>query len=172
MCFTLSSPRGRSFTDYYPGSSVIDMVAFDCYNQIWAKGQYIAPATQFAAVLAVSQSIGKPFAITEFGSQLAAGDPSGVGRAAWLEESASYLPQQGAVFVTYFDSPVDNEYRLMDATSLPPGRPSSEQRRAGASTGPGPHLSRVRARGASARVPCGQHHTCERCRAPIAQGAG
>jgi hypothetical protein len=100
------------------GVNYIDVLGWDCYNQIWAKGQYIAPATQFAGVLAESKATGKPFAITEFGSQIAVGDTAGAGRAAWLKASATYLSKQGAVAVTYFDSPVSNEYRLLDSNSL------------------------------------------------------
>ncbi len=118
MCYTLTSYSGRSFSDYYPGPSVIDVLGFDCYNQLWAKGQYIAPSTMFANVLAVSKATGKPFGVTEFGSQLAVGDTTGSGRAAWLRASGSYLAEQGAVLVTYFDSPVSAEYRLLDAPSL------------------------------------------------------
>jgi hypothetical protein len=118
MCYTLSKSSGRSFADYYAGVNYIDVLGWDCYNQTWAKGQYIDPATQFAGVLAESQATGKPFAVTEFGSQIAVGDTTGAGRAAWLKASAAYLASQGAVAVTYFDSPVSNEYRLLDSNSL------------------------------------------------------
>jgi hypothetical protein len=118
MCFTLKPSSGRSFSDYYPGPSVIDVLAFDCYNQSASSGAYMDPATMFASVLAVSRSTGKPFAITEFGSLLVKGDSTGVGRAAWLRASATYLAAQGALFVTYFDSPVTAEYRLMDPASI------------------------------------------------------
>jgi hypothetical protein len=118
MCYTLSPYSGRTFSDYYPGSSVIDVLGFDCYNQDWAKGEYISPATQFAPVLAASAQTGKPFAITEFASQLAAGDPTGTGRAAWLGASAAWLSANGALLVTYFDSPHSAEYRLLDTPSL------------------------------------------------------
>jgi hypothetical protein len=118
MCYTLTSASGRSFADYYAGSAYIDVLGFDCYNQWWAKGEYVPPATQFAGVVAESLATGKPFAITEFGSQIAVGDTTGAGRAAWLKTSAAYLSQVGAVTVTYFDSPVSNEYRLLDTNSL------------------------------------------------------
>ena len=118
MCYTLTPASGRSFADYYPGDAYIDVLAWDCYNQVWAKGQYIAPSTQFAGVLNESAATGKPFAVTEFGSQVAVGDTTGAGRAAWLRASAAYLSSVGAVAVTYFDSPVDNDYRLLDANSL------------------------------------------------------
>jgi len=109
MCYTLTKYSGRSFADYYAGSAYIDVLGWDCYNQSWSKGVYIDPATQFAGVLAESAATGKPFAIT---------DTTGAGRAAWLKASAAYLSSQGALVVTYFDSPVDNEYRLLDSNSL------------------------------------------------------
>ncbi len=118
MCYTLTSYSGRSFADYYPGSAYIDVLGWDCYNQYWGKGSYIDPAAQFAAVLATSKSTGKPFAVTEFGSQIVAGDTTGAGRAAWLRASAAYLSAQSALFVTYFDSPITKDYRLLDTNSV------------------------------------------------------
>jgi len=47
---------------------------------------------------------------------LVSGD-SGAGRAAWLNQMASYAQAKGAAFVTYFDAPVGAEYRLLDAPS-------------------------------------------------------
>jgi hypothetical protein len=64
----------------------------------------------------LSASLGKPYGIAEFGSQLVLGD-SGAGRAAWLAASAAYLDAHGAEWVTYFDSPVDGAYQLLDAPS-------------------------------------------------------
>jgi hypothetical protein len=118
MCYTLTKYSGRTFSDYYAGDAYIDVLGWDCYNQLWAKGQYVDPATQFSGVLDESAATGKPFAITEFGSQIAVGDTTGSGRAAWLRASAAFLSSVGAVAVTYFDSPVSNEYRLLDTNSL------------------------------------------------------
>lgn len=116
MCFSLEKSSGRSFADYYPGSAYIDTLGFDCYNQMAGKGGYIDPAKQFASVLSVAAAEGKPWGLAEFGSQLVAGD-SGAGRAAWLVASAAWLSAHQASWVTYFDSPVSNEYRLMDSAS-------------------------------------------------------
>ena len=116
MCFTLEKTSGRNFADYYPGSAYIDTLGFDCYNQMAGKGGYIAPADQFDSVLAVAGSTGKPWGVAEFGSHLVAGD-SGAGRAAWLTESGAWLQVHHASWVSYFDSPVSGEYRLMDAAS-------------------------------------------------------
>jgi hypothetical protein len=118
MCYSLSAYSGRHFTDYYPGAASIDVLGWDCYNQGWGKGLYYSPASMFAAVLAESTATGKPYAVTEFGSQVVAGDTTGAGRAAWLRASGSYLAQQHALFVTYFDSPHSNDYRLLDIPSL------------------------------------------------------
>ena len=116
MCYTLQRSSGRSFADYYPGPASIDTVGFDCYNPSYSSGAYVAPAAQFAAVLALSALLGKPFGIAEFGSQLVSGD-AGAGRAAWLEASASYLDAHQARWVSYFDSPVTADYRPLDAPS-------------------------------------------------------
>ena len=116
MCYTLEASSGRSFADYYPGGTVIDTIAFDCYNQLASKGSYVSPTAQFAGVLAEAAATGKPWGIAEFGSQLVAGD-NGSGRAAWLQASGAWLAAHNAAFVTYFDSPVAGEYRLLDAPS-------------------------------------------------------
>jgi hypothetical protein len=117
MCWSLSKGSGRSWQDYYAGSAAIDVVSFDCYNQQWEKGTYVNPADQFAAVLAVSESTGKPFAVGELGSNMANGD-SGAGRAAWLRSVASFLASHHAAYVTYWDSPAAGEtHQLTDAPS-------------------------------------------------------
>lgn len=118
MCYTLSPYSHRSFASYYPGSAAVDVLGWDCYNQSWKKGAYADAASMFANVLSTSASTGKPFGVAEFGSQLIAGDSSGAGRAAWLKASGSYLAAHHAAFVTYFDSPVSNDYRLRDAASI------------------------------------------------------
>ena len=116
MCYTLDKSSGRSFNDYYPGTDSIDYIAFDCYNQMASKGGYVSPAVQFAPVLAASAATGKPWGVAEFGSHLITGD-TGAGRAAWLEASGAWLEAHHATFVSYFDSPVNGEYRLQDAAS-------------------------------------------------------
>jgi len=116
MCFTLQKASGRDWRDYYPGTDVIDVMAWDCYSYASKKGGYIAPEVIFDSVVGLSRSLGKPFAITEFGSAVAVGD-DGSGRAAWLRRTGRHLESQGAVFVAYFDSPVNDEYRLLDPAS-------------------------------------------------------
>jgi len=116
MCFTLEPSSGRTFADYYPGASAIDVLGWDCYNGNASKGTYIDPAAQFDRVLATSKSLGKPFAVAEFNSHLVAGD-GGAGRAAWLKTSASWLATNHAVYVSIFDSPVGGDYRMTDSAS-------------------------------------------------------
>jgi len=116
MCYTLDPASGRTFSDYYPGSAFVDTLGFDCYNTALRSAGYVSPVTEFSAVLRVSAALGKPFGIAELGSQLVAGD-RGTGRARWLRTCAGFLDAHGAQWVTYFDSPVHGEYRLLDAAS-------------------------------------------------------
>jgi hypothetical protein len=118
MCWTLEAGSHRTFADYYPGAAAVDVLGWDCYNGKWASGAYIDPSVQFAKVLATSQSTGKPFGIAEFGSNLATGDTSGTGRAAWLRTSGAWLSANHARFVAYYDSPLNGDYRLNDAPSI------------------------------------------------------
>ena len=116
MCYTLAPASGRRFSDYYPGPAVIDTLGFDCYNTGLSAGAYVNPGTEFSAVLKLSTALGKPFGIAELGSQLVPGD-RGAGRASWLRASAAFLDAHRARWVSYFDSPVDGEYRLLDTAS-------------------------------------------------------
>ena len=116
MGWSLSAQSGRNWKDYYPGSSTIDVLGWDTYNLAAPKGKYNDAATVMGDVVATSRAAGKPWGIAELGSLLVSGD-SGAGRAAWLNQMASYAQAQGAAFVTYFDAPVGGEYRLLDAPS-------------------------------------------------------
>ena len=116
MCYTLETSSHRSFSDYYPGSAAVDVLAWDCYNH--QTTSYIQPATQFQHVLATSASTGKPFGIAELGSKVNSNDPTGSGRAAWLRATGTFLAQNHARFVTYFDSTVAGEWRLRDTNSI------------------------------------------------------
>jgi len=117
MCWSLEAGSGRTWTDYYPGPTVIDVLSWDCYNREWQDGRYVTPAKRFEEVIAVSRSTGKPFGIAELGTVFAVGDTTGAGRAQWLRDSAVYLAANNAAFVTYFDSTVGADYRLLDRPS-------------------------------------------------------
>jgi hypothetical protein len=116
MCWTFEKASGRKFADYYPGSDVIDVMSYDCYNLGATKGRYDDPAIVFGPAVANAKALGKPFAIAEAGSLLVKGD-NGTKRAAWLEKSANYLRAQNARYVAYFDAPVGGEFRLLDQPS-------------------------------------------------------
>jgi hypothetical protein len=117
MCWSLNPLSHRSFDDYFPGKGTIDVLGWDCYNRSAGKGTYTAPADVFGPLVAKSDAIGLPFAIGEFGSVLATNDANGAGRAQWLADSAKYFTSHNAVFVTYFDSVIGADYRLLDAAS-------------------------------------------------------
>ncbi len=120
MAWTVNPKSGRSFADFYPGPSVIDVLGWDAYTvgADAARGAYTDPATVFGAAVATSQAAGKPFGFAEWGSVLAAGDAAGTGRAAWIRAAARYHQVYGAVWSTYFDAPVGAEYRLFDQPSI------------------------------------------------------
>jgi hypothetical protein len=119
MAWTLNPKSGRTFADYYPGSDVVDVLGWDAYALAAdaARGTYTDPATVFGPAVSVSQTTGKPFGFAEWGSVQAAGD-AGARRAAWITASAGYQRTYGALWSTYFDSPVGAEYRLLDAPGI------------------------------------------------------
>ena len=116
MNWTLNPASGRTWTDYYPGGEVIDVLGWDAYNDGAKKGRYDDPEVIFGRVVALSKSLGKPWGIAETGSLLTGGDKGGA-RAAWLHSASAYLTQQGASFVTYFESTVGGDFRLNDKPS-------------------------------------------------------
>jgi hypothetical protein len=116
MGWSLKPASGRNWKDYYPGSSVIDILGWDVYNLIFNKGQYSDTESIVAPVVAASKAEGKPWGIAELGAKLVPGD-DGTRRAAWLRSMGSYSKANGALYVTYFDAPVGGEFRLLDGPS-------------------------------------------------------
>ena len=116
MCWTTNPKSGRSFGDYFPGADVVDTIGWDCYSHPSDPRTYSSPADMYARAIAASRSVGVSWGIAETGSRLVPGD-DGTKRAAWLRQVASYLSGQGASFVTYFDSVVGGEFRLLDEPS-------------------------------------------------------
>jgi hypothetical protein len=117
MCWTYNKNSKRSWKNYYAGSDVVDVMAFDCYNTSAKSGRYVDPATIYGAAIANARSLGKPFGIAETGSLVVKGDAGAKNRAVWLDKAASYLRGQKARYVTYFDCTVGGEYRLLDKGS-------------------------------------------------------
>jgi hypothetical protein len=101
MGYTAKPSSGRTWTDYYPGADVIDVLAWDCYA--WTARD--TPADVFDAALRVSLKAGKPWAIAETGVG-AAQYPRQADRLAKLRAMSRYLATAPTrpEFVTYFDS--------------------------------------------------------------------
>jgi hypothetical protein len=116
MCWTLQSGSHRNWQDYFAGASVIDTIGWDCYNKSFSKGSYGDPATMLGKAVATSKAAGVNWAVAELGSKMASGD-SGAGRAKWLTAIGSYARANGAAYITYFDSTVGGDFRLLDAAS-------------------------------------------------------
>ena len=115
MCWSANPNSGRSVPDFFPGRSVVETIGWDCYNK--SDGGYLDPETMFAKAIAATRNLGVEFGIAELGSKLRGGD-GGSGRAAWLRKVADHLSDEGAQFVTYFDSLVTGgEFRLQDSAS-------------------------------------------------------
>ncbi|HEY0358006.1 MAG TPA: hypothetical protein VGD11_05460 [Mycobacteriales bacterium] len=117
MCWTYNKNSKRSWKNYYPGSDVVDVMAYDCYNESAKVNRYAAPAEVYGAAIANARALGKPFGIAETGSLVVKGDTGAKGRAAWLDAAATYLRGQKARYVTYFDCTVGGEFRLLDKGS-------------------------------------------------------
>jgi hypothetical protein len=101
MGYTLQAASHRTWADYYPGSAVIDVLAWDAYA--WSGTD--TPERMFGPVQAVSAQAGKPWAIAETGvSSVEVPDPAR--RQALLTAMSHYLAtaQPAPAFVTYFDS--------------------------------------------------------------------
>jgi hypothetical protein len=116
MCWTLQTGSHRNWQDYFAGASVIDTIGWDCYNKSFSKGSYGDPASMLGKAVATSKGAGVNWAVAELGSKMATGD-NGTGRAAWLTAIGSYARANGAAYITYFDSTVGGDFRLLDAPS-------------------------------------------------------
>jgi hypothetical protein len=119
MAYTAGScGRGskRNINDYWPGSSNVDQIAFDCSNRGVMVGKYPAASTMLAGARAAAQRFGKPWGLGEIESQRLKGD-DGSRRAAWLEDVARYLVNNGGTFACYFDEKRAVDFRLTDPKS-------------------------------------------------------
>lgn len=117
MCYTLQSSSHRNFYDYYPGSSAVSTLAWDCYNK--SKGsRYEAPSTLLDTALSFTHKLGKTFGVAEYGSAVISGDAAG--RASWVKAVGLYAHANGAAFTCYFNSPrgPGGDYRLLDSPSI------------------------------------------------------
>jgi hypothetical protein len=117
MCWTYNKNSKRSWKNYYPGSDVVDVMAYDCYNESAKVNKYAEPAAVYGLAVANARALGKPFGIAETGSVVVKGDTGAKNRAVWLDKSAAYLRAQKARYVTYFDCTVGGEFRLLDKGS-------------------------------------------------------
>ena len=116
MCWTLQPASHRNWRDYFAGTSVIDTIGWDCYNKAYSSGAYADPATMLSNAAATSKAAGVDWGVAELGSKMAVGD-NGTGRAKWLTAIGSYASANGAAYVTYFNSIVGGDFRLLDAAS-------------------------------------------------------
>jgi hypothetical protein len=117
MCWTVNPRSGRAFTDYFPGSDVVEALAWDCYSFPSSTSPYAKPEDIYGRALATTRALGLPFGVAETGSLLVSGDPDGTKRAEWLTSVGHWLEDHDAAFACYFDSVVGGEFRLLDPAS-------------------------------------------------------
>ncbi len=121
--FTLKPQANRDWHDYYPGDAAVDVFAWDVYNRPKPAEPYSPAAQLLDGPRAVSESVGKAFAVAELGSIVAQGD-DGTRRAAWLRDLGAYVKAHPTDFVSYFDLDFQSgpngrdDYRLRDPASL------------------------------------------------------
>lgn len=117
--WTMNPSSKRDYRSYDAGPEVIDVLAFDPYNGASDpnRNYYRDPADLLGNISSKMAADGRPWGIAETGSRLVPGD-AGAGRAAWLRGMADYLIAHDALFVTYFQSTSDGEWRLLDAPSI------------------------------------------------------
>jgi hypothetical protein len=116
--FTLDASSGRNWLDWYWGDSFVDVVAWDQYNYQNADGTLNTEATKQAnrASVAASHSHNDAYAVAEFplgGSKFE--DPVTGGdtvRAQWLRDTTAAYANNGAVFVTAFDTNVGGTFAI------------------------------------------------------------
>ena len=118
MAWSVNKGSGRTWTDYYPGGNVIDVIGWDAYNTAATSKNpaYATPSAIYSPPAAAAQSVGKPFGFAEWGSVRVPGD-SGAARAAWIRASTEYQAKIGSVFSTYYDSLLNGDFRLSDGAS-------------------------------------------------------
>jgi hypothetical protein len=117
MCWTVNPGSGRDFSDFFPGRDAVETIGWDCYNKAITSSQYADPKSMYTNAIATSRRVGVGWGIAETGSKKASGDSTGSRRAAWLRDVGAFLSREGAEFVTYFDSIVGGEFRLLDEPS-------------------------------------------------------
>jgi hypothetical protein len=103
MGWTLKPAARRTWTDYYPGADVIDVLGWDEY--VWTATD--DPAKTFDLCRTASAAAGKPWRICETGVG-SVQHPDPAVRGGKLTALARSLT--GAEFVTYFDSAPDGKY--------------------------------------------------------------
>lgn len=116
--WTAKPASGQDYRDYDAGPSVIDVLAFDSYNGVNDpyRTYYASPEEMYGHIVAIAKREGRPFAIPETGTRLLPNDDGSL-RAQWLREIGAYLDASGSLFVAYFQSDREINWRLDDEPS-------------------------------------------------------
>lgn len=116
--WTMDPQSQRDYHVYDAGHDVVDVVAFDPYNGVWdpERDYYESPEVLLGHIVQAMEQDGRPWGIAEMGSRIVAGD-DGSGRAEWLTDIGRYAESNNALFVTYFHTIGNADWRLRDRYS-------------------------------------------------------
>lgn len=117
MCYTLQPASGRTWRDYVPDDGSVEVLAWDCYSLSAGQGGYMDPDALLGDAVEASRAVDAGWGVAELGSRVAAGD-DGTLRAAWLKSIGTYAVDNGAAFVTYFNSGGSGDLQLTDEPSI------------------------------------------------------
>lgn len=112
MCWTVNPKSGRTWGSFYEASAV-DVLAWDCYNAPSSTGSFVAPSALLDPAVAAARSVGKPWAVAEWGSTTQG--TTGDRRAAWIRAMSQYMYDNDAVYGSYWDAIVPgspDDFRL------------------------------------------------------------
>lgn len=117
MCWSLNPASGRNWKDWY-NPEAVDVLGWDCYNPDNTTASYISPAALFGPAKAAAASVGRPWAVTEWGSRVQGGNLKG--RADWVRASSRWGAENGAVFMAYWDAKdvTGHDFRLADTAAI------------------------------------------------------
>ncbi len=104
-----------SYSDYYPGDDVVDILGFSKINRGDPWRDYAATFTEHIGEMQSQISLDKPILVTQTATV------GGSGRAEWLDDMFNGLLGESQVIgANYFNVSKDHDYRVIVGGSVDP----------------------------------------------------